>query len=149
MTDDIDVNLIFKKNEELTNAMARLFESGKITSREYTFFTDSIVQAPLEIKMLMSIYAVNDEVLLALLNLHPRYESFKSNMSEEELNEEFYSNVKYVTDASLTTSEVAIAIKLNVTGRHRDGRTFWRSRATFDLIAKILSLGRHQVNTGM
>ena len=111
MTDDIDVNLIFKKNEELTNAMARLFESGKITSREYTFFTDSIVQAPLEIKMLMSIYAVNDEVLLAFLNLHPRNESFKSNMSEEELNEEFYFNVKYVTDASLTTSEVAIAIR--------------------------------------
>ena len=97
MTDDIDVNLIFKKNEELTNAMARLFESGKITSREYTFFTDSIVQAPLEIKMLMSIYAVNDEVLLAFLNLHPRNESFKSNMSEEELNEEFYSSVKYFT----------------------------------------------------
>ena len=97
MTDDIDVNLILKKNEELTNAMARLFESGKITSREYTFFTDSIVQAPLEIKMLMSIYAVNDEVLLALLNLHPRNESFKSNMSEEELNEEFYSSVNYFT----------------------------------------------------
>ena len=97
MTDDIDVNLILKKNEELTNAMARLFESGKITSREYTFFTDSIAQAPLEIKMLMSIYAVNDEVLSALLNLHPRYESFKSNMSEEELNEEFYSSVKYFT----------------------------------------------------
>ena len=118
MTDDIDVNLIFKKNEELTNAMARLFEamarlfeSGKITSREYTFFTDSIVQAPLEIKMLMSIYAVNDEVLLALLNLHPRYESFKSNMSEEELNEEFYFNVKYATDASLTTSEVGTEIR--------------------------------------
>ena len=101
MTDDIDVNLIFKKNEELTNAMARLFESGKITSREYTFFTDSIVQAPLEITMLMSIYAVNDEVLLALLSLHPKYESFKSNMSEEELNEEFYSNVKYVTKESV------------------------------------------------
>ena len=111
MTDDIDVNLIFKKNEELTNVMARLFESGKITSREYTFFTDSIVQAPLEIKMLMSIYAVNDEVLLALLNLHPRHESFKSNMSEEELNEEFYFNVKYVTDASLATSEVGMAIR--------------------------------------
>ena len=102
MTDDIDVNLNFEKIEELTNAMARLFESGKITFREYTFFTDSIVQAPLEIKMLMSIYAVNDEVLLALLNLHPRYESFKSNMSEEELNEEFYFNVKYVIGASLT-----------------------------------------------
>ena len=111
MTDDIDVNLILKKNEELTNAMARLFESGKITSREYTFFTDSIVQAPLEIKMLMSIYAVNDEVLLALLNLHPRNESFKSNMSEEELNEEFYFNVKYATDASLTTSEVGAEIR--------------------------------------
>ena len=111
MTDNIDVNLIFKKNEELTNAMARLFESGKVTSREYTFFTDLIIQAPLEIKMLMSIYAVNDEVLLALLNLHPRNESFKSNMSEEELNEEFYFNVKYVTDASLATSDVGMAIR--------------------------------------
>ena len=116
MTDDIDVNLILKKNEELTNAMARLFESGKITSREYTFFTDSIVQAPLEIKMLMSIYAVNDEVLLALLNLHPRYQSFKSNMSEEELNEEFYFSVKYVTDAFLTTSEVGMAIRRSFQG---------------------------------
>ena len=111
MTDDIDVNLIFKKNEELSNAMARLFESGKITPREYRFFTDSIVQAPLEIKMLMSIYAVNDEVLLSLLNLHPRYESFKSNLSEEELNEEFYFNVKYVTDASLTNSELGLAVR--------------------------------------
>jgi hypothetical protein len=37
-------------------------------------------------------------------------------MSEEELNEEFYFSVKYVTDASLTTSEVGMAIRRSFQG---------------------------------
>jgi len=38
-------------------------------------------------------------------------------------------------DAAPASSEIAIPIKLNVARWHRDGRTLWRSRTTFDLEA--------------
>ena len=162
LTHDIDPDFIFERQNELAKAMARLFESGKITRREYKLFIDSIIQAPLAMKVLISGYAINDELLLALLKFHPKYKFFKgivilkkgsniikfleffaltifvlsmpscgigafqyftdasntgtwlglgfalfigagamfqfrSNISEEELNEEFYSSIKYFT----------------------------------------------------
>ena len=77
LTDDINPDFIFERQNELAKAMVRLFESGKITRREYKLFMDSIIQAPLAMKVLISGYAINDELLLALLKFHPKYKFFK------------------------------------------------------------------------
>ena len=77
LTHDIDPDFIFERQNELAKAMARLFETGKISRREYKLFIDSIIQAPLAMKVLISGYAINDELLLALLKFHPKYKFFK------------------------------------------------------------------------